>query len=64
MKNSNREMVVILAGLTMCAAWPAGVRLLLARLHAPGWLVNSAGVAALVLAIWAYLTLQKIYNRE
>ena len=57
-------MVVILAGLTMCIAWPGTVWLLLSRLHAPEWLIGAAGAAAFVLALWAYLTLQKIYNGE
>ena len=61
---SNREMIVILAGITMCVAWPGAVWLLLSRLHAPEWLIGAAGVAAFALAIWAYLTLQKIYNGE
>lgn len=60
----NREMIIILAGITMCIAWPGGVWLLLSRLHAPEWLIGAAGVAAFVLAVWAYLTLQKIFNRE
>ena len=48
----------------MCVAWPGTVWLLLSRLHAPEWLIGAAGVAAFVMAIWAYLTLQKIYNGE
>lgn len=60
----NREMIIILAGITMCIAWPGGAWLLLSRLHAPEWLIGAVGVAAFVLAIWAYLTLQKIYNGE
>ena len=61
---SNREMIVILAGITMCVAWPGAVWLLLSRLHAPEWLIGLAGAAAFFLAIWAYLTLQTKYNGE
>lgn len=53
------EMLVILAGLTMCAAWPGGVWLLLSRLGAPEWLTSVACVVVFILALWAYLTLQK-----
>lgn len=62
--NRNQEMVVILAGLTMCAAWPFWIWLLLSRFHAPGWLIDVACVVAFVLAGWAYLTLQKICKGE
>jgi len=58
------EMLVILAGVTMCAAWPGGVWLLLSWLGAPEWLISAACVIAFILALWAYLTLQKIISRE
>jgi hypothetical protein len=59
-----REMIVILAGLTMCSAWPFGIARLLSALHAPSWLSGGAGCIAFLLAIWAYLVLQKINGNE
>ena len=59
-----REMIVILAGLTMCLAWPLGIARLLSALHAPSWLSGGAGCIAFLLAIWAYLALQKINSKE